>query len=71
MLDLSQFHWQKVSAWSSDLDFGRTYKDRINKMALVAEARWVEHLAKLAEPFYAKKVKSFETDEEAWDWITS
>jgi hypothetical protein len=71
LLDLSRFHWEKVSAWSSDLDCGRTYKDRIDTMALVAETKWVKHLAKLAEPFYAKKVKSFGAVDDAWDWIAS
>mgnify|MGYP001828673131 CR=1 FL=1 len=71
LLDLSQFRWEKVSAWSSDFDFGRTCEDRIDKMALVAEAKWVRHLAKLAEPFSATKLKSFGTAAYAWDWIAS
>ncbi len=70
LLDLSQFHWEKASAWSSDLDFGKTYKNSIDKMALVSGAKWVKHMAKLAEPFYAKDVKSFETVDDAWEWLT-
>jgi hypothetical protein len=71
LLDLTKLKWEKLSAWSSDLNFGKTYKDSIDKMALVADAKWAKHAAKLAEPYYAKDVKSFETDGDAWDWITS
>jgi hypothetical protein len=38
LLDLTQFKWEKVEAWKSDLDFGQTYKNRIDKMALVGNA---------------------------------
>ena len=69
LLDLTQFHWEKVTAWGADLHFGHTYKDKINKMAVVSGAKWVNHLAKLAEPFYAKEIKTFETDDAAWDWL--
>ena len=69
LLDLTQFHWEKVTAWGADLHFGHTYKDKINKMAVVSGAKWVKHLAKLAEPFYAKEIKTFETDDAAWDWL--
>jgi hypothetical protein len=69
--DLSEFKWEKVDAWKSDLDFGQTYKDKIDKMALVGNAKWEKHLAKLAQPFYAKEIKYFESDNDAWDWVKS
>jgi len=69
LFDLTDFHWEKATAWGSDLDFGHTYKDKIDKMAMVSHAKWVKHLAKLAEPFYAKEIKTFETDDDAWDWL--
>ena len=34
LIDLTQFHWEKATAWGSDLDFGHTYKDKIDKMAM-------------------------------------
>ena len=71
LLDLTQMRWENLGAISSDLDFGKTYKDSIDKMALVADAKWVKEAAKLAEQYYAKDVKSFEADGDAWDWITS
>lgn len=69
LFDLTEFHWEKATAWGSDLDFGHTYKDKINKMAMVSHAKWVKHLAKLAEPFYAKEIKAFETSDDAWTWL--
>ena len=69
LFDLTQFHWEKATAWGSDLDFGHIYKDKIDKMAMVSHAKWAKHLAKLAEPFYAKEIKAFETDDDAWDWL--
>lgn len=71
LLDLSEFHWEKATAWASDINFGHTYKNKIDKMAMVSEAKWVKHLAKLAEPFYAKEIKTFVADADAWDWLKS
>jgi hypothetical protein len=71
LLDLTQFKWEKVDAWKSDLDFGQTYKNKIDKMALVGNAKWERHLTKLAQPFYAKQTKYFESDDDAWDWLGS
>jgi hypothetical protein len=40
-------------------------------MALVGDAKWERHLTKLAQPFYAKQTKYFESDDDAWDWLGS
>ena len=69
LLDLTQFHWEKATAWGSDLDFGHTYKDKIDKMAMVSHAKWVKHLARLAEPFYAREIQTFESVDDAWGWL--
>jgi len=71
LFDLSQFHWEKVNAWASDVDFGKTYKNDIAKMALVGDAKWVRPLVKAAGPFYAMEMKAFDTDNDAWDWLSS
>ena len=60
---------EKATAWGSDLHFGHTYKDRIEKLAMVSRATWVKHLAKLAEPFYAKEIKTFESDDDVCNWL--
>lgn len=69
LFDLRGFHWEKVSAWGADLNFGKEYHDRIEKMAIVGDKRWEKHLAKLASPYYAREARYFETADDAWDWL--
>jgi hypothetical protein len=70
LLDLRGFHWEKVSAWGSDLNFGKEYHDKITQMAIVGDKKWEKHLTKLAQPYYAQEAQYFETDDDAWDWLT-
>jgi hypothetical protein len=70
VLDMTGFHWEKVSAWGADLSFGKQFHDSIDKMALVGNKNWEKHLTKLAQPYYAKAAKYFETDDDAWGWLT-
>ena len=39
-------------------------------MVIVGNKKWIGHLAKLAQSFYANEVKFFETDDDAWSWLT-
>lgn len=71
LLDMTDFKWEKVNAWSTDLEFGKKYKDKIDKMALVGNQKWLKVMAKAAQPFYAKEIKFFESDNDAWDWLNS
>jgi hypothetical protein len=71
LLDLTEFRWEKVNAWSTDLAFGKKYKDKIEKMALVGNKKWEKAMATAAQPFYAKAIQYFETDDDAWDWLNS
>lgn len=71
LFDLTDFKWEKINAWSTDLDFGKKYKDKIDKMALVGSQRWVKAMAKAAQPFYAKEIQYFESDNDAWDWLNT
>lgn len=71
LLDLREFHWEKVSAWGADLEFGRTYHHKIDKMAIVGNKKWEKHLAALCSPLYAKDAKYFESDDDAWDWLAT
>ena len=71
LFDLSGFHWEKVNAWSSDLNFGKQFHDKVDKMAIVGNKGWERHITKLAQPYYAKEAKYFETDDDAWDWLNS
>jgi hypothetical protein len=69
LFDLTGFKWEKVSAWGSDLNFGKQYHDKIDKMAIVADKKWAKHLTKLAQPYYAKEAQYFEAADDAWDWL--
>lgn len=71
LFDLTGFHWEKVSAWGADLGFGKKFHDSVEKMAIVGDKKWERHLAKLAQPYYAKQAQFFETDDDAWTWLTS
>jgi hypothetical protein len=71
MLDLTDFHWEKVSAWGADLHFGHEYHDKIARLAIVGDRKWEEHLTHICTPFYAKDAKYFEDDTAAWTWLDS
>lgn len=69
LLDLTDFHWEKVEAWGADLHFGATLHNEIAKMALVGNKTWERWLTHLAQPFYAEQAQYFESADEAWQWI--
>ena len=71
LLDMTDFHWEKVSAWGDDLNFGKQLHNNVPRMALVGNKKWERHLANLAQPFYAQEVKFFENLDDAWAWIDS
>lgn len=70
LFNLDDLDGEKPSAWSSDLGFGQTYKGKIDKMAYVGTKRWIKAAAKVSAP-YANEVKAFDTDDDAWSWLTS
>jgi hypothetical protein len=69
LLDLTDFHWEKISAWGSDLNFGKEYHDKIDKMAIVGDKKWEKHLTKLAQPYYAQEAEYFDAADDGWDWL--
>jgi hypothetical protein len=71
LLDLSEFRWEKISVWGADMKFGSTYRKKIDKMAIVGDKKWQKWLASIADPFYAREAKFFQTDESdaAWAWL--
>lgn len=71
LLDLTDFHSEKISAWGSDLHFGHAFHDKIRRMAIVGNRKWEQHLAHLCSPFYAKDSKYFANDTDAWTWLQS
>ena len=71
LLDLESLTGEKLKAWDDDLKFGRNYRDKIDKMAMVGNKKWQERLASIADHFYAREAKFFPTTdrEVAWDWV--
>lgn len=37
LLEMTEFKWEKVSAWGTDMKFGRDYHKKIEKMAIVGD----------------------------------
>lgn len=71
LFDLTDFKGEKPDALSSDVGFGKEFKDSIERMALVGTQSWGKYLAKAAKPFYAQQVEWFEDGDKAWTWVKS
>ncbi|WP_400994835.1 STAS/SEC14 domain-containing protein [Agromyces sp. GXQ0307] len=71
MVDLTDFTWEKIGAWGSDLNFGHEFHEKIDRMAIVGNKKWEEYLARLASPFYAKEAAYFDDQDAAWAWLRS
>ena len=70
LFDMTDFTWEKPSAWGDDLDFGQEFQGSISKMAIVGDKGWEKASAKFAEKEFAKEAKFFESVNDAWDWLT-
>ncbi len=57
LLDLSGFHWEKINAWGADMKFGYTYRNKIDKVAIVGDKKWQKWLTAVADPFFAREAK--------------
>lgn len=68
VLDLTEFHWEKVEAWGADLRFGGTFRHAIERMAIVGDRTWERWLTRMAEPFYAQQAQFFTDQDAAWAW---
>ena len=71
MLDLEAFEGEKAKAWGADLKFGRDFRKKIEKLAIIGDKRWQKWIAGIADPFYAREAKFFPTTdrEVAWEWV--
>lgn len=69
LLDLTDFRWEKVSAWGADLRFSHEFHDTIAKLAIVGDRKWEEYLARVCAPFYARQARYFDSTVEAWAWL--
>ncbi|MFC2029989.1 STAS/SEC14 domain-containing protein [Chloroflexota bacterium] len=71
LLDLEELEGEEVKAWGADLKFGRHYRKKIAKMAIVGDKKWQERMTALVDPFFAREAEFFQTDERdaAWEWL--
>jgi hypothetical protein len=71
LLDLSDFKWEKMEAWLSDMKFAWEFHNEIEKMAIVGDKSWEKWMAHLAKPFYARDAKFFHSSDivKAWAWL--
>ena len=71
LLDMEQFEGEEFKAWGADFKFGREFRKKIDKLAIVGDKRWEKWLAALADPFYAREAEFFKTDDRdaAWSWL--
>ncbi|MFQ5426221.1 MAG: STAS/SEC14 domain-containing protein [Gaiellales bacterium] len=69
LIDVSEFRWEKIGAWWSDLSFGRTYRKKIERLAIVGDRSWGKALAKVSAPLFAREAQHFVDAEAAWAWL--
>ena len=72
LLDMTQFKWEDIDAWGADFNFSRTYRNKIDKIAIVGNKTWEKWLTKLVEPFYHSTEAKFFNPidiEDAWKWL--
>jgi hypothetical protein len=73
LLDLEGFQSEAPSAWRADLEFGRAYRHKVERLAIVGDKRWQHLLAELSDPLFAREARFFHTDDRpaAWAWLRS
>lgn len=71
LCDLSAFTSERPSAWGDDLHFGKEFRSKISKMAIVGEHWYEGVITELAKPFYAQEAKHFTDRDAAWEWLRS
>ena len=71
LMDMTDFKWEKVSAWGSDAKFGKEFRKKVNKAAFVGDKKWHNMAAWLGQPFFANEIEYFdiEKSEAAWAWL--
>ena len=72
LVDMTDFKSEPPSAWHADFHFGREFRHKIEKMAVLGDKRWESWLTDFCRHFYALEAKYFHTNdvEAAWDWLT-
>lgn len=71
LLDVGGYDGIKLKALLDDWRVGRTYHEKIRRLAVVGDNSLASIAAKMASPMYAKDGKHFAADQrdEAWEWV--
>ena len=71
LLDMEEFEGEQFKAWGADFKFGREYRKKIAKMAIVGDKKWQEWMTALVDPFFAREAEFFLIEERdaAWEWL--
>jgi len=70
LFDVTGFKREKLSAIGATANAGQQFHGKIDKIAFVGDSKWESHLTKLVQPYDAKESKFFESDNDAWSWLT-
>ncbi|MGB9372848.1 MAG: STAS/SEC14 domain-containing protein [Jiangellales bacterium] len=73
LLDMTEFRWEKLEAWGSDLAFGRELRENVERLAVVGRHMVGKYLTRAAAPFYAQEARFFGSEDAAgaWAWLNS
>jgi hypothetical protein len=71
LIDMKNFELESPAAWLADIEFGREFHNKIEKMAIVGDKRWEAWLTDFSTPFYARDAKYFNITDihHAWNWV--
>ncbi len=73
---LAQFHdfdgWDAHALWD-DIKFSTTHCTKIERIALVGESKWEQHMATVCKPFTMAKIQYFDASQidDAIEWLAS
>lgn len=71
LVDINDLDGMELGAMWEDAKFGFSNLDKVGRVAMVGDQKWLEKVAKLADPLTKIELKSFKEDDEydAWQWI--
>ncbi len=71
LMDVTGMKGEKMEAWQSDWNFGKEFKDKIEKLAMVGDKGWESMVTKGFGSKYAQQAKYFDANSvsSAWEWL--
>jgi len=71
LLDLTGFQGENLDALKKDLTLGQDLSGKVEKIAIVGDAKWEKWTTKLMDSFFAKDAEFFKSADMdyAWTWL--